>query len=118
MEELRHSVIRVVRTATSEVDRRLNQRYKVDLACRVTVDGRTHAGRIVDLSDAGAQVHGTPTMPEGNHGRFDIDGVGFPLPFVVRPGGDDTLHVAFVLDEVSALRFGGLPARLAQRDAA
>ena len=52
MEELRQSVIRVVRTATTEVDRRLNERFDTDLGCRVTINGQTHLARIVDWSDA------------------------------------------------------------------
>jgi len=35
VEELRHSVIRAVRSSTSDVDRRQTQRYPVDLAARL-----------------------------------------------------------------------------------
>ena len=41
VEELRHSVIRVVRTSTAEVDRRNHEDRAVDLACRLSVAGQT-----------------------------------------------------------------------------
>jgi methyl-accepting chemotaxis protein len=118
MDALRQSVIRVVRSATSEVDRRLNERFEADLACRLTVDGRTDAARVVDWSDTGARVDGAPALVAGSRGMLEIEGVGFALPFTVRPGGDAALHVAFVLDEALAVRFGGTPARMAGRSAA
>jgi methyl-accepting chemotaxis protein len=118
MEELRHSVVRVVRTATADVDRRLNERFTVDLGCRVTVDGQRHAARVVDWSDTGARLRDGPVMQVGSRGILDIDGVGFPLPFTVKVCEVGSLHVAFVLSDVDAVRFGGMPARLAARRAA
>jgi hypothetical protein len=109
---------RVVRTATADVDRRLNQRFSVDLACRVTADDQTHSARVVDWSDTGAQLRDAPTIATGGRGVLDVEGVGFPLPFIVRHDRDDSLHVAFTLNEANAVRFGGLPARLAGRAAA
>jgi hypothetical protein len=118
MAELRHSVVRVVRTATADVNRRLNERLIVDLPCRVTIDGQVHAARVVDWSDTGAGVCGVPVVDVGARGLIEIDGVGFALPFVVRHAGTDSLHVAFVLSEADAVRFGGTPARLAAGKAA
>jgi methyl-accepting chemotaxis protein len=118
MEQLRHSVVRVVRTATSDVDRRLNERFVVNMACRLTVNGQTRIARVVDWSDTGAQVRGVSATPIGVHRTLDIEGVGFPLPFIVKRAEDDALHVAFVLDEKDAVRFGGVPARFAARGAA
>jgi len=107
-----------VRSATAEVDRRLNERFKVDLGCRVTADGRTQDARVVDLSDSGAQIRGAAAMQPDQRGTLDIDGVGFPLAFSVKHGDNGTLNVAFVLDEATAVRFGGMPARLAAARAA
>ncbi|HEY1933483.1 MAG TPA: methyl-accepting chemotaxis protein [Acetobacteraceae bacterium] len=118
VDELHHSVIRVVRTATPEVDRRANLRHPVDLACRLTARGQTHTARLVDLSDSGAQVHGAPQIPAGEHGTLAVDGVGIALPFVVRLSLDDSLHVAFELAADSAARFAGTAERLALRRAA
>jgi len=118
MEELRRSVVGLVRSATAEVDRRLNERFKVDLGCRVSADGRTQDARVVDLSDSGAQIRGAAAMQPDQRGTLDIDGVGFPLAFSVKHGDNGTLNVAFVLDEATAVRFGGMPARLAAARAA
>ena len=118
VEGLRHSVIRVVRTATSDVDRRLNERFKVDLACRLTVAGQIHSASLADWSDSGAHIRGGPPIQDGAHGVLDIDGVGFPLPFIVKRGESDALHVVFELDAATAVRFGGMPARMAARAAA
>jgi methyl-accepting chemotaxis protein len=118
MEALRHAIIRVVRTATADVDRRLNERFAVNLPCRLTADGQTYSAHIVDLSDTGAQLHGTPPLQAGCRGVLAVEGVGFPLPFVVKQSDEDSLHVAFELDEAAAAEFGGMPARLARRLAA
>ena len=118
MEELRHSVIRVVRTATSEVDRRFHERFKVDLRCRLILDGGVHEGRVADLSDTGARVLNAPSLEPGTHGTLEIEAVGFPLPFVVKPGDDSALHLVFALDEGLALRFQGKAAQLGHRMAA
>lgn len=118
METLRHSVVRVVRNATSEVDRRFNHRFKVDLSCRVTVGEQTHAARVTDLSDTGAQVAGGPSMPVGGHGVLTIEGIPLQLPFAVRHSDGDVLNLAFDLDTVTASAFAGIPAGLASQRAA
>jgi len=118
MDTLRFSVIRVVRTATSEVDRRLNERFHIDLPCQLTAGGTTSRARTADLSDTGARVRGAPVLARGSHGVLAIEGVDMTLPFVVKNSDDEALHVAFELDEAAAAQFGGTPARLARQRAA
>ncbi|HUB12152.1 MAG TPA: methyl-accepting chemotaxis protein [Acetobacteraceae bacterium] len=118
MEALRHSVIRAVRTATPEVDRRGVERYRMELPCRLTAGGQTHAARIMDLSDKGAALTGAPALPAGTRGSLSADALGMPLPFVVRDSDGELLHLAFELDAAAAARFQGTAARLAQRRAA
>ena len=55
--ELRHSIIRVVRTSTSEVDRRVEQRLPVDSPCRLSIGGVWSTAMVVDLSAHGALEH-------------------------------------------------------------
>jgi methyl-accepting chemotaxis protein len=114
-EELRHSVIRAVRTSTKEVDRRGGARFDVDLGCRLSVEGRTYDARVADLSDTGAHLRGAPVLRPGVRGSLDIDGVGFSLPITVRFGEADSLRLSFELDGATAVRFRGTPERLAQR---
>ncbi len=118
MEELRHTVIRVVRTATPEVDRRATPRYPVDLTCQLTVAGQSHSARLADLSDAGAHLCGGPLLQAGSRGTLSVQGFGSPLPFVVRQSEGDTLRVAFALDEATAAQFRGTAERLTRRRAA
>jgi methyl-accepting chemotaxis protein len=112
IEQLRHSVIHVVRTSTAEVDRRSGQRREVDQPCRLTIDGRTHSGRLVDLSDGGANVRGVPAAGVGSRGTLEIDSVGFPLPFIVRATEEDSSHLAFELDAATTARFRSTSVRL------
>jgi methyl-accepting chemotaxis protein len=102
--ELRHAVIRVVRTSTTEVDRRGAERYRVDLPCRLVIANGTHSATMVDLSATGAQFSGVPPMPEGARGKVSLDGISALLSFVVRSGGDHgELHVVF--EDAAAARF-------------
>jgi methyl-accepting chemotaxis protein len=113
VEELGRSVIRVVRTATPEVNRRAAQRYDVDLGCRLTVRGATHSAHVDDLSEQGARLSGAPALPPGTRGTIAIDGIDMTLPFIVMRSAGDTLQVSLALDEDGAARFAGTPARLA-----
>ena len=118
IEELRHAVIRVVRTSTPEVDRRASKRFEVNLPCRAIAGGQTYRMRVADLSESGAQLRGAVGLAAGSRGTVEIDGVGFPLPFEVRFCENEVLRVAFALDAATAARFSGTPERLAQRHAA
>jgi methyl-accepting chemotaxis protein len=116
--ELRHSVIRVVRTSTTEVDRRHDSRYPVDLACRLAIAGGSSTARVVDLSEHGAHVRGGPSVPVGSRGTLTIDTVGFGLPFSVRTAEDDAQHLMFELDQATAAKFQPFLERLSTRRAA
>ena len=76
VEELRHVVVRVVRTSTTEVDRRQTPREQVDLPCRLIVGGGSHAAPGHRSSLGGAAVHGGPGFgPEAGYLGF-----GWPRP--------------------------------------
>jgi methyl-accepting chemotaxis protein len=105
MEELGHSLIRAVRTSTSDVDRRADVRQDTSLACRLTVGGRVHGARVTNLSMGGASLRGGPTMPTGENGELEIEGTTARLPFVVRGVGGDVSHIAFTFDKTGAGEF-------------
>ncbi len=118
MGELRHSVIRVVRTSTADVNRRLSIRARIDLPCRLRIPGQaTQSGRIADISKGGAKVRGAPPLAAGTRGELCLDGANLELPFTVRASEADELHLAFELDTGLATKFGafldGSPARRA-----
>jgi methyl-accepting chemotaxis protein len=98
--QLRQSVIRTVRTATSEVDRRSQQRVAVDLPCSVTPDGGAPAvARVMNLSEGGAALTGASDLPLGCRGMLRVDGLGGSLPFRVVGANDGLLRLKFDLEE-------------------
>jgi methyl-accepting chemotaxis protein len=106
VEELRHSVIQVVRTSTAEVDRRKTLRHQVNLSgAFAAAGGGEHAIRVSDLSESGACIRDAPDMPAGARGSLRIDGASVALPCVVRTSDDAGLHVAFDLDAAAVAAF-------------
>ena len=94
--ELKHTVMRVVRTSTSEVDRRTSHRKEISLRCRLIVSGQgVLNGRMVDLSEEGARLADAPRLSVGTRGMLDVDGVGTRLPFTVRNQYSDALGLLF-----------------------
>jgi len=116
--DLRHSLIRLVRTSTTEMDRRHDKRYPEDLTCRLAIGGQMSTAQVVDLSEHGTHIRGGPALPVGTRGTVAIDGVGFVLPFRVRAVEDDGQHLAFELDAATAAKFHPFPERLAAPRAA
>lgn len=88
---LRHSVIRAVRTSTTEVDRGKTARHKVDLDCRVSVTGRRGAHRTGHRRlRRRASVEANRSLAQGTRGMLHVDNVDLALPFTVVAGGDDS----------------------------
>jgi uncharacterized coiled-coil DUF342 family protein len=117
--DLTASVIRVVRTATPEVDRRRSPRYAVDLACRLTIAGREAIpARVVDVSEGGASLRTETEVTPGTTGTLQIDGVGVPLAFAVHGGGNGVVRLVFRLDERAATALRPVLERLETRLAA
>jgi methyl-accepting chemotaxis protein len=117
--ELTASVIRVVRTATPEVDRRRSPRYAVDLACRMTIAGRGEIpARVIDVSEGGASVRAETDVAPGTTGTLRMDGVGAPLPFTVHGGGNGVVRLIFRLDDAAAAALRPVLQRVATRFAA
>jgi methyl-accepting chemotaxis protein len=119
IEDLRRAVIRVVRTSTTEVDRRLTARRAVDLPARLRVPGQSESGgRVVDISQGGAKVLGGPALPPGTSGTLQLAAAGLALPFRVQAAESGALHMAFDLDAKLAARLTALLETQDQRKAA
>jgi methyl-accepting chemotaxis protein len=117
--ELRHSVIRVIRTSTDEMDRRKTVRRAVDQACRLTIPGQAACtARIADISEGGASIHGGPLALVGTRGTLHLDSTGIALPFSVRSSDKDMLHLIFDLDAATLAKFRATVERLDQNRAA
>ncbi|MBI5260493.1 MAG: HAMP domain-containing protein [Bradyrhizobium sp.] len=97
---LKSTLVRTVRGSTTEVDRRHDQRYPIDV--KVTVTDPAHAvreGTLSDISVGGAWLNCKPEIPVGASGSFRIQSFATALPFRVRGQGADAMHVAFELDD-------------------
>jgi methyl-accepting chemotaxis protein len=116
--ELRHSVIRVVRTSTTEVDRRQAERFPVDLPCPLSIAGQSSTARVTDMSMHGAYIRSGSIVPVGTRGTLTADSIGFPLQFTVRATENDGLRLMFELDVATAARLAPNLERLSVRRAA
>ncbi|MDQ2103120.1 methyl-accepting chemotaxis protein [Azospirillum isscasi] len=101
IDELQSILVRVVRTATSDVDRRRKPRFRLDLPC--TIDGAgAGAGkeaRIANLSSGGAMIRNAPAMTTGAPGTLRASGLSRPVPFTVKSCEHGQLHVKFTLPD-------------------
>jgi methyl-accepting chemotaxis protein len=119
VEELRRSVIRVVRSSTPETNRRRTERHQVNLACRLSVPGQAaFPGRLTDISEGGATVRGAPPLPVGTRAELQLDAIGFGLPCSVHRTEAGSMHLGFAFDDATAARFRPLVERFGNRRAA
>ncbi len=117
--ELRHTVMRVIRTSTTEVDRRESTRYDVDLPCRLTVPGHgVLNARVINLSEGGASIRDAAVLSVGVRGTLGLDGVRSALPFAVEESDGFIVGISLALDEAAKAALRPLLEALAARIAA
>ena len=108
--ELRQMVVRVVRTSTTEVDRRQDVRHPTNLPCCIAAAGAAPvAARLVNLlarRRPGGRRAGT--WQPGHAGHCTLDGLGFGLPFTVRVAEGGGLGLTFALEAAQAEQCGGV----------
>ncbi|MBW4093018.1 MAG: HAMP domain-containing protein [Proteobacteria bacterium] len=101
--ELKRAVIRVVRTSTAAVDRRLVQRQDVRLRARLNVAGEpAQDGCVVELSEAGARIEEVSSLAPGTRGTLQVSGIAVALRFTVRNQYGDALGLLFEQDAAAA----------------
>ncbi|PWC87054.1 chemotaxis protein [Azospirillum sp. TSH100] len=106
IDALRNVLIRVVRTATADVDRRQRPRFAVSIGCVLEVPGSRPASvTIANLSAGGAMLTGLPDPVTGGTVTLRIDGLARPLTARVKFGEQDRLHVKFDLSEAEQEAF-------------
>jgi methyl-accepting chemotaxis protein len=71
---LRQSLVKAVRTATVDVDRRQQRRSDVNLACVVTVLGKKTDCTLANISMSGALLKGPCAWSQGMRGTLEIAG--------------------------------------------
>jgi methyl-accepting chemotaxis protein len=119
VQELRHAVVRAVRTSTMDVDRRHEERIAADLPGMLHVSGRaTETVRIRDLSLGGASVLASSPLAVGTDGTLEPSGAATSVPFTVRAADGDVLHLAFTLDDAAAVGLKAALQRIISRRAA
>ncbi len=95
VEHLRQTLVRVVRTASTEVDRRRLPRYAVSIPCQVEQAGRTLSGRVVNLSEGGAMLD----VAGIDNARGVLAMEGLRLPFHAPDHAEGPGHVKFTLKD-------------------
>jgi hypothetical protein len=93
---LRETLVRVVRTSTTDADRRSHPRYRIDAKFEATnAAGQRIQAKLADASERGACLETSQAMKLGERGTLRFDGVGAALQFFVRDVEPARLHVEF-----------------------
>ncbi|MGE5478662.1 MAG: methyl-accepting chemotaxis protein [Bacteroidales bacterium] len=94
--ELGQALIRVVRTATTDVDRRTAPRIPVEVAASIRLGGLDHPMRTLNLGKGGAELRGlVPGGAPGTAVSVALNGSGAFLPATICSLADDNTHLAF-----------------------
>jgi hypothetical protein len=96
---LQHTVIRVVRTSTEDVNRRNDKRQAVDVSTQILLDtGRTISVRVLDLSAGGARVQASERLPAGIAGTLLLASMRVRF-MTTSPHSDGTSGMSFIADD-------------------
>jgi len=104
IEDLRHVIVRVVRTSIGNADRRNAPRFAVSEPCEVVVGGVAHPTRTVNLSSGGALLEGAHCA-EGGRGELRFKRFDLSLPFLTLDAERAGFHVAFQLNAMNEARY-------------
>ena len=106
IDELRTTLVRLVRTTTTEVDRRRKPRYRLDRPVVVEAEvGRLEA-RIGNCSGGGAMLEGKfAHLAPGHRLTLSVDGLCQRMPAVILRASATCCHVKFDLGEAEQAAF-------------
>ncbi|AUG52839.1 methyl-accepting chemotaxis protein [Thalassospira marina] len=93
--ELRATLVRIVRTATPEVNRRRDPRFNIETRVQVSVNGETINGHTIDISKGGCKVKLQKPVKPGTRGTIRIDGPNITLSFEVENSREDVANLDF-----------------------
>ncbi|NYZ11488.1 HAMP domain-containing protein [Azospirillum sp. RWY-5-1] len=111
VEALRETLVRVVRTATTEVDRRQKPRFHVDLPGTVTAGGAATTAVVRNLSAGGALLETAAALAPGARCVIEVRGFARPIPCVIKSSAGGSLHVKFEPDAATAADYDDFFAR-------
>ncbi|MBP2297358.1 methyl-accepting chemotaxis protein [Azospirillum picis] len=98
IEALRRVLVRVVRTSTSDADRRQSERLELDEPCLIARRQGNLEGRIVNISLGGAHIQGVAGLVTGSTVTLDIPRYRASILATVLGAGDHGAHFAFRQD--------------------
>jgi len=90
---LREVLVHLVRTSTTETNRRVFERVRVDMTCEVAIGGKVQNAKLHDISQGGAWLQDAPESQPGENGRLAISGQ--QVAFETRAAAPGNLHVKF-----------------------
>ncbi len=93
--ELRRKLIEIVRNAAPEMNRRVCERYMVEIDAVLTIGNRRIEGKALDISEGGTGVAVGEPLQVGEQGSIQFDGFDAPLPFIVQQMDEDLAHLDF-----------------------
>ena len=109
VDALRATLIRVIRTSTSDVDRRISSRLDIRRSATLKMQGRSGTVTVRDLSLGGAMIDDTlPNAPINTPIVLAIDGISAELAGVVARKEHNATLVAFRLSEEAGKVLRGL----------
>ncbi len=119
LDGLKRILVRVVRTSTTDADRRRFPRYAVKAGIDVT-DGASKKvpATLLDASDGGAHFRCDAAMRQGERGQIRFEGFGQSMPYTVRFREKDSVHVEFPANAAFASWIGQRSAGMRPVDAA
>ena len=112
--DLRAVLVRTVRTATSEVDRRFHRRVTLDMPAVLTdADGARHKTMLRDVSAGGAALAPVPGQHLGG-GRVSIEvpALGLTIAALIVEANDGALRVGFDADPATQAQVTAVLARV------
>jgi hypothetical protein len=73
---LRSSIVRTIRTATADTDRRTHARVPVNAGCTLKLGGIRHGARLLDVSQTGARIEAPQELMIGSGGMLVLSRLG------------------------------------------
>jgi len=123
IQALRELIVRTVRNATTEVNRRRKPRYRFNQEGRIESAGRSYSVTVRNLSEGGLMATEIPVaLPPGSPIAVTLPGLELPLTAKVIWNGEGRLHLKFDLSPEQTRDWhtlcGSLTASLPRFDAA
>jgi methyl-accepting chemotaxis protein len=114
VDNLRTILIRVIRTSTADVDRRMAVRLGHDFQGAIEAQGKSYKVTLRDISEGGAMIdESLPQLAVDGRIVLSIDGVSVRLSGVVARKGPNSTVLTFDSSEDAARAIGELSARKA-----